>query len=81
MTFHAIVLVLRALPGARTHTQKAWRWLNPSLITIGWMLTRLIARGEVVAKSENEYEYRDAEYEYDGVDKPEPARGDGISPA
>ncbi|MEL6899297.1 MAG: four helix bundle protein [Planctomycetota bacterium] len=43
------------------------------------MLTRLIARGDVIAEppteynAEFEYEYRDAEYEYD-QNKPEPSR-------
>ncbi|WP_436714905.1 hypothetical protein U8335_19115 [Roseiconus lacunae] len=45
------------------------------------MLTRLIARGDVVVEaaaaynSGGEYEYRDAEYEYKyDRDKPEPSR-------
>jgi len=38
------------------------------------MLTRLIARADAVSEpaSEYKYEYRGAEYEYDGADEPEP---------
>ncbi|KLU01152.1 hypothetical protein RISK_006721 [Rhodopirellula islandica] len=36
------------------------------------MLTRLIARAETVGEPGVEYEYRCAEYEYDGADEQEP---------
>jgi hypothetical protein len=61
--------------------------LKRTLHRIVSMLTRLIARGDVVAESEAEYdeieykyEYRDAEYEYDGGREPEPSRApeDGL---
>ena len=38
------------------------------------MLTRLIARADTVSEPASEYEYRRAEYEYDGADEPEPCR-------
>jgi len=61
--------------------------LKRTLHRIVSMLTRLIARGDVVAESEAEYdeieykyEYRDAEYEHDGGREPEPSRApkDGL---
>jgi len=50
--------------------------LKRSLKRIVSMLTRLIARADAVAEpgSEYEYEYRDAEYEYDGCAEPELSR-------
>ena len=60
-------------------TDECRRQLKQMLHRIVSMLTRLIVRSDVVAGSEteynagvdDEYEYRDAEYEYDEVVKPE----------
>ena len=53
------------------------RELKTMLKRIVSMLTRLIARTDTVSEPaiEYEYEYRGAEYEYDGADEPEPCDG------
>ena len=81
----AIQDVLTATDGLKDERH---RQLKQMLDRIVSMLTRLIARSDVVAEPvteynagiEYEYEYREAEYEYDEGRKPEPGRApkDGL---
>jgi len=81
----AIQDVLAATDGV---SDEHHRQLKQMLHRIVSMLTRLIARSDVVSEpatdynagAEYKYEYREAEYEYDECRKPEPSRApeDGL---
>ncbi|TWU44954.1 hypothetical protein Q31b_01250 [Novipirellula aureliae] len=76
------VAIQDVLAATDSMNDECHRQLKQILHRIVSMLTRMIARSDLVAESATEYnagveykyEYRDAEYEYDEVRKPEPSR-------